>query len=275
MVCRQDVYDAMVYENLMPLYFPRAASEEHEAAKLLPLVHRPPTSKPAMNTGLHADHAEPHNSRGLLYSSLHATDCEPNPALTSVTRAPRAGGAGGSRPGETSAAAALHAAAASTSISDDAMLNGSAYAAFLQRARLPSSPPLATWHALLTPLPLVPRGRYAAFLQRAGLADLSDIESMQLFYRGGVDARGRPIFLFWAGHLPSRPVDLERVLMHLMRTPLPSSLPVGACHALLTSLGATCHALLTTRVLVSRHGRFPHLSLRRVCNRHPRRPRTL
>eukprot|EP00966_Prymnesium_polylepis_P247311 5718691-Prymnesium_polylepis.1 len=41
---------------------------------------------------------------------------------------------------------------------------------------------------------------------------------MQLFYRAGVDPRGRPVFLFWAGHLPSRPVDLERVLMHLMRT---------------------------------------------------------
>ena len=59
---------------------------------------------------------------------------------------------------------------------------------------------------------------YAAFLQRAGLADLSDIEALQLFYRGGVDARGRPVFLFWAGHLPARPVDRERVLMHIMRT---------------------------------------------------------
>ena len=41
---------------------------------------------------------------------------------------------------------------------------------------------------------------------------------MQLFYRAGVDARGRPIFMLWAGHLPSRAVDLERVLMHIMRT---------------------------------------------------------
>ena len=31
----QDVYDAMVYENLLPLYFPRSAIEEHEAARLL------------------------------------------------------------------------------------------------------------------------------------------------------------------------------------------------------------------------------------------------
>lgn len=59
---------------------------------------------------------------------------------------------------------------------------------------------------------------YASFLQRAGLADLSDIEAMQLFYRAGVDGRGRPVFLFWAGHLPSRPIDLDRVLMHLLRT---------------------------------------------------------
>ena len=28
----------------------------------------------------------------------------------------------------------------------------------------------------------------------------------------------QPIFLFWAGHLPSRPIDLERVLMLIMRT---------------------------------------------------------
>ena len=40
---------------------------------------------------------------------------------------------------------------------------------------------------------------YAAFLQRAGLADLSDLEAMQLFYRAGVDPRGRPVFVFWAG----------------------------------------------------------------------------
>ena len=32
------------------------------------------------------------------------------------------------------------------------------------------------------------------------------------------NARGRAVFLFWAGHLPSRPIDLERVLMLIMRT---------------------------------------------------------
>ena len=32
----QDVYDAMVYENTLPLYFPRSATEEHDAARLLP-----------------------------------------------------------------------------------------------------------------------------------------------------------------------------------------------------------------------------------------------
>merc|ERR1719421_2124214 len=82
-------------------------------------------------------------------------------------------------------AAIASAAAASVEGADEAMLRGSAY---------------------------------ASFLERAGLADLGDIEAMQLFYRAGVDARGRPVFLFWAGHLPSRPIDLERVLMYLMRT---------------------------------------------------------
>ena len=41
---------------------------------------------------------------------------------------------------------------------------------------------------------------------------------MQLFYRAGVDPRGRPVFILWAGHLPARAVDLDRVLMHIMRT---------------------------------------------------------
>jgi hypothetical protein len=58
----------------------------------------------------------------------------------------------------------------------------------------------------------------AVVCEHAGRADFADIDSMQLFYRGGVDARGRPVFLFWAGHMPSRPVDLERVIMYLMRT---------------------------------------------------------
>ena len=35
----QDVYDTMIYENLMPLYFPRSPGEEHDAARLLPLHH--------------------------------------------------------------------------------------------------------------------------------------------------------------------------------------------------------------------------------------------
>ena len=33
----QDVYDNMIYDNLLPLYFPRSASEELDAARLLPL----------------------------------------------------------------------------------------------------------------------------------------------------------------------------------------------------------------------------------------------
>jgi O-acetyl-ADP-ribose deacetylase (regulator of RNase III) len=37
----QDVYDAMVYENLLPLSFPRSSHEEHEAARLLPALAQP------------------------------------------------------------------------------------------------------------------------------------------------------------------------------------------------------------------------------------------
>ena len=53
----QDVYDAMIYENLMPLYFPRSPGEEHDAARLLPLHHEkigaaaPPPPPAATATG--------------------------------------------------------------------------------------------------------------------------------------------------------------------------------------------------------------------------------
>ena len=66
-------------------------------------------------------------------------------------------------------------------------------------AVLPSSPPLATWHGLLTPPPLVPRGRYVAVLKMlAGLRPLlsgeiqSEVdEAMALAGRAQEDAPGK------------------------------------------------------------------------------------
>lgn len=195
----QDVYDSMVYENLLPLYFPRSAQEEHDAAKLLPLATggaMPRTQAGAAG----AVHAFATGSAAGGGHVGHDFSCDPSPALANLTQPPKlnadgsydgamgamgANGGGGMGRGGGGASAKVSIAAATMSAAQEKMLRGSAY---------------------------------ASFLQRAGLADLSDIEAMQLFYRGGVDARGRPIFLFWAGHLPSRPVDLERVLMHIMRT---------------------------------------------------------
>ena len=176
----------MVYESLLTLYFPRSASEEHDAAKLLPLAQRSPAVQPTKGPSA-GTAPEEGKALGARLGHLASSSWDPNPALAGLTQPPKphvSNGAPSGLAGGAAATAVLD-AAASVATSNEAILRGSAY---------------------------------ASFLQRAGLADLSDIESMQLFYRGGVDARGRPIFLFWAGHLPSRPVDLERVLMHLMRT---------------------------------------------------------
>ena len=48
----QDVYDNMIYENLLPLYFPRSATEELEAARLLAL-HNQREGAPAPRVGVY------------------------------------------------------------------------------------------------------------------------------------------------------------------------------------------------------------------------------
>ncbi|KOO25969.1 RNA-directed RNA polymerase [Chrysochromulina tobinii] len=133
--------------------------------------------------------------RTALLTAQPTLGRQPSAALAGLTQPPRMaprpgspsrlGGSVGDRGAAHAASAATTAAVASVAGADEAMRRGSAY---------------------------------ASFLERAGLADLSDIDAMELFYRAGVDARGRPIFLFWAGHLPARPIDRERVLMHIMRT---------------------------------------------------------
>ena len=187
----QDVYDAMVYENLLPLYFPRSSHEEHEAARLLPALAQPAAAAPRRTGGPPGGAPPPQ----ALLTAQPTLGRQPSAALAGLTQPPRMaprpgspsrlGGSVGDRGAAHAASAATTAAVASVAGADEAMRRGSAY---------------------------------ASFLERAGLADLSDIDAMELFYRAGVDARGRPIFLFWAGHLPARPIDRERVLMHIMRT---------------------------------------------------------
>ena len=172
----EDVYDNMIYDNLLPLYFPRSAAEEVEAARLL-AVHNQNNSAGA-GTGAAAAAPSAPTGGGPAPDFPY----QPSAALAAVTQPPHAnGGAGGVQGSEAAGRAVGRGVVAAA-----------------------GAPPSGS--------------AYGAFLQRAGLADLSDLEALQLFYRAGVDARGRAVFLFWAGHLPSRPIDLERVLMLIMRT---------------------------------------------------------
>ena len=250
----QDVYDLMVYEHLLPLYFPRSSQEEHEAARLLPLARTP-----AVSTG--GALPPPRASSGALGAARQQQQqltCNPSPALAGLTQPPRpgaapggalalmgAGGASASAKAGAAAGAVAAAAAASVARADEAMLRGSAYASFLERAGLADLSDIeamqvgvvaASWRrrvhrplslaAFAAPDPsasaaLVHSGSPVARARPCPLIHRrpSPLPSpSQLFYRAGVDARGRPIFLFWAGHLPARPVDRERVLMHIMRT---------------------------------------------------------
>ena len=155
----------MIFENLLPLYFPRSHVEEADAARLLPMhgerLGRPP----------------PPSAAQLPQPPELSQPLGANPLLSTLT-APVAPGT--AQTGAPAACRAVNAAAAASAASPSA-------------------------------------SAYAAFLQRAGLADLTDLESMQLFYRAGSDSRGRPVFMLWAGHLPQRAVDLDRVLMHIFR----------------------------------------------------------
>jgi hypothetical protein len=59
---------------------------------------------------------------------------------------------------------------------------------------------------------------YQRYLRRAMAEDLSDIAALNFVYRSGADATGRPIIAIVPSHLPAKAVDLERVLLFLIRT---------------------------------------------------------
>ena len=56
-----------------------------------------------------------------------------------------------------------------------------------------------------------------SFVQRCKNTDLSDIAALELIYLAGEDALGRPTYIFMESHLPNRKMDLERVLMYLIK----------------------------------------------------------
>eukprot|EP01112_Ceratiomyxa_fruticulosa_P011737 TRINITY_DN3210_c0_g2_i1.p1 TRINITY_DN3210_c0_g2~~TRINITY_DN3210_c0_g2_i1.p1 ORF type:complete len:534 (+),score=95.25 TRINITY_DN3210_c0_g2_i1:237-1838(+) len=58
---------------------------------------------------------------------------------------------------------------------------------------------------------------YARYLRNARKEDLSDIAQMNIIYQSGVDQLGRPVVIIVGHHIPARKVDMERVLMYMIR----------------------------------------------------------
>eukprot|EP00466_Bigelowiella_natans_P009650 jgi/Bigna1/43726/e_gw1.83.15.1 len=59
--------------------------------------------------------------------------------------------------------------------------------------------------------------QYREYLARARKADLKDLEKYQFIYTSGEDSKGRPIVVFVASHLPAENVDMDRVLLYIIR----------------------------------------------------------
>lgn len=59
--------------------------------------------------------------------------------------------------------------------------------------------------------------RYNKFLRQALETDLSDMADLNFIYESGQDATGRPNIVFVASHIPVATVDMERVLLYMVR----------------------------------------------------------
>ena len=176
----EDVYDNMIYDNLLPLYFPRSAAEEHDASKLLPLAQRTSaidfsSPSPVRESVCKCSNNDFEVHKGNASTRWGSISFEPNPALSIITQQPKAllqspEGCAGGFP------------------SKEATHNGSAYSSFLHRALcvdIDRPPYLKVLRV---------RDDRVPYRAGAGLADLSDIESMQLFYRSHMPCSKRQAF---------------------------------------------------------------------------------
>jgi hypothetical protein len=59
--------------------------------------------------------------------------------------------------------------------------------------------------------------RYETYLRQARNSDLSDIAALNLIYTSGTDLQGRQVLMVLGSHLPAETVDLERVLLYIIR----------------------------------------------------------
>ena len=85
----------MIYENLLPLYFPRSAAEEHDASKLLPLAQRTSaidfsSPSPVRESVCKCSNNDFEVHKGNASTRWGSISFEPNPALSIITQQPKA-----------------------------------------------------------------------------------------------------------------------------------------------------------------------------------------
>ena len=59
--------------------------------------------------------------------------------------------------------------------------------------------------------------RYERMLRDSRLEDLSDIAKLGFIYKSGRDINGRTIIVIVARHLPAKAIDMNRVLLYIIR----------------------------------------------------------
>lgn len=62
--------------------------------------------------------------------------------------------------------------------------------------------------------------RYVQLLEASKEMDLKAIEVKKIIYRAGKDSTGLPVFVVCVRHLVLTEVDLNELLMHMVRTPI-------------------------------------------------------
>jgi len=199
--------DMPVYTELMPLYFPRSASELHRAAAGLPGDVGNEWGEKVIPDRVIRIGAVPGSG-----------DTEAQPVVT--------------QPSLGLSAAALYEAEAEAAMLPTALGEGAAYAASPSPYPTPKSfesmrgdQDAERVHALQgttrrsskeLAMEQEVEKLYQRDLARSGMENLRDIEALNFVYTSGVDREGRPVIVIVGHHLPAKDVEMDRVWLYMI-----------------------------------------------------------
>jgi hypothetical protein len=186
-ICVDNPVDLAIYEQILPLYMPRCPEEEEIAAERLP-----------------ADIGNEHGETVIEDRKIRLTNFrEMAPAAADGGGGGRGDAAGGgAKPREPSRMPSAF-GKMSSDTDDDRLDNIRSGRMKMTRSELEEE------RSQL---------QYATKLRKARAEDLSDIAALNLIYKSGTDNMGRAVIMFVASHLPAKQVDMERVMLYIIRT---------------------------------------------------------